>query len=481
MKTVIFGVFLLSVFLASFFVQAFAVETLLPLDFELESFMKTVDFYDYARTYANSVNMSGPPNKYHAYVYITYVNISDLQMIYVGLNNITYDEESYLTIPMQSLILHYKTENSSRDVLVSSNFLMLLAFNDTANSLYPNSPDMNDNLWSSFSMGADLSSLNETFPALNSQTEIIPLTHSTDKLQWYWGMKYTNLTAVWWETDISPANHTYNNKPRAITTYDELTFTYNLTLSPDMRRATLTENHIIGKMRDLWSFWDWFIIPFYNHYNSTGCYRYGNKVSDETVHDFIQNNQIKMSIVEFQKCVMLNLNTHSEADDGQNVTDTDRSVNKSIATYADDGEKIFETGFSAKETYKLYNPAETGYAVYNTTTRTSRIGGFAQNTNLFVFHMGFMKFLPILVAHASHSMYQKARDSLAEMSQADCLYIVAYPVYNGCRIEHDPIYTAYVSFTEVPEFPASALLPLLMVSVILIILYIKRKTPRPKN
>lgn len=67
-------------------------------------------------------------------------------------------------------------------------------------------------------------------------------------------MRYTDLTATWWRTWISPDNHTYNSWPMALVTYDELTFNYTLTLSPDTHTATLTENHVIGRVRDLWHF-----------------------------------------------------------------------------------------------------------------------------------------------------------------------------------------------------------------------------------
>src|SRR4030067_2339221 len=115
MRTTIFLAFLLiGMFLVGVILPAFAADTLVPSDFQSESFSKTIDFYDYARAYATSVNMSGPPNKYHAYVYMTYVNTSGLQMVYAGLSNVTYDEASYLTIPMQSIVMHYKSENRSR-------------------------------------------------------------------------------------------------------------------------------------------------------------------------------------------------------------------------------------------------------------------------------------------------------------------------------------------------------------------------------
>lgn len=478
----LFGILLICIASVGMMSQVLGADTLLATDFLLESWAKVVDYFDYARAYATLHGMAAPPTTYHAYVYMTYVNNTDVQMLYAGLSNITFNEERYYTIPTQTFMLHYKTENHSRDALVASNFLMLMAFNETEQSLYPDSPDMNDNLWSSFSMGFDFASAfpNASFPSLSSETSIIPLNHSPDKLQWSWGMKYTNLTAIWWRTYISPTNHTYQSWPMALTTYDELTFTYNLTMSPDTHLATLTENHVIGRIRDLWHFWGWFIIPFYNHYNNTGCYRYGNKISNETVYDFIQNNQIKMSIVNFQTSVMFDRNTYSLSAGGQNVTDNENMVSSSsITTYADDGEKIFDATFGSKETYKLYNytadNTETLFASHNATARTAKIDGFAENTDLFAFQIGFMKFLPLLIAYMHPQLYEKAKESITNMTRANYFYLIAYPTYSGYRVEHDPTFTAYVTYIAIPEFPENAILPLLIVFTIIAVLYIKRK------
>jgi hypothetical protein len=373
---------------------------------------------------------------------------------------------------------------------MASTFLMLMAFNETEQSIYLGSPDAYDNLWSSFSMGFNFRERfpNASFPSLNSKTEIIPLTHSDDKLQWSWGMRYTNLTAIWWRTYISPTNHTYHSKPMALTTYDELTFTYNLTISPETNTATLTENHVIGRIRDLWHFWGWFLVwPLYNHYNSTGCYRYGRKISNETVYDFLQRNQIKMSIVNFQTSVMLDRNTHSRASSGQNVTDNDVLVsNSSISTYTDDGEKIFDASFGTKETYKLYNytadSSENTYDIYNATARTSKIRGFSQNKNLFVFHLGLMKFLPLLVANMHSQLFQKAKENIMNMTRANYFYLIAYPTYSGYRVVHDPTFTVYLTTSTSPARPYPGLGPVLIIAVvavivILVVLFARRRKP----
>jgi len=462
------GILLVCITLASLVLPACAADTLLASDFKEESWAKTIDFFDYARAYALLHGMLPPPDNYHAYMYMTYVNTRGLHMLYAGLSNITFGGGAYFTIPIQTFMMHYKTENNSRDVLTASTFLMLMAFNETEQSIYPDSPDMYDNLWSSFSMGFDFSEKfpNASFPSMNSKTSIIPLSHSDDKLQWSWGMKYTNLTAIWWRTYISPTNHTYHSWPMAITTYDELTFTYNLTISPDTNMATLTENHVIGRIRDLWHFWGWFIIPFYNHYNSTGCYRYGNKISNETVYQFLQRNKIKMSIVNFQTSVMFDRNTYSLSSDGQNVTDSDILVsNSSISTYADDGEKILDASFGTKETYNLYNytadSSENTFDTYNATTRTCKIDGFAQNKNLFVFHIGLMKSLPLLVANMHSQLFQKAKESITNMTKANYFYLIAYPTYSGYRVVHDPTLTIYLTTSTTPAHPY--LVPVLII------------------
>jgi hypothetical protein len=482
-------ILLLSVFSISIILPAFAADTLQASDFQSGSFAKVVDYFDYGRAIAAAHNLTGPPSDYHANVYMTYVNTSGLQMLYAGMCNMTFGTTEYLTVPMQTFMMHYKSENNSRDVLMASNFLMLLAFNDTAQSLYPDSPDMNDNLWSSFSLGFNFSNYfpNDTFPSMDTQTEIFPLENSSNGLQWTWGMKYTNLTAVWWRTYISPTNHTYESRPMALTTYDELTFNYTLTISPDTHTATLTENHVIGRIRDLWDFRVWVILPLYNHYNSTGCYRSGSKVSDETVYDFLGNNQIKMSIVDFQTSTVIDHNnveqgTHSSTPNGQNVTDSEAPLsNSSITTYTNDGERLFSTAFGTKETYELYNytadPTETAFDTYSATARTVEISGFAQNMALFVYHIGFMKFLPLLVYSMNPRLYDAAATEITNMTRADYFYMIAYPVYSGYRVEHDPTYTVYINAESIPEFPATwVLIPLLAAAAFTAICTARRHT-----
>jgi hypothetical protein len=481
---------LITVTLTSIIAPTFAADTLTPADFQAESFSKTVDFMDYARTYAADHSMTPPPNSYHAYLYMNYINTSGLHLLYAGLDNITFGNGATFRIPMQTFIMHYKTNNQSRDVIMASTFLMLLAFNETGDSIHTNSPDTNDTLWASFSMGFDLTQLGATLPLLSSKTEQIPLQHSDDKLQWSWGMKYTNLTALWWRTWVDPINpHFENSWPVAITTYDELTFTYTLTIDPTAHTATLTENHVIGRMRHLLLFAGLFWI----NYNSTGTYWLGAKISNDTIYDFIYKNQIKMSIVNFQTSIMADHETYSLSADGQNVTDADKTVSDSdITTYADDGEKIFDANFGTKQDYKLYNytadPTETTYETYESTTRTSKIAGFAKNEGLFTYHIALMKFLPLLVVNMYPALFQKAVETIANMSRARYFYLIAYPEYSGFKVEHDPTFTAYIATSAAagtlapPNWGGIIVLVVIVAAVVIgLVVFVSRRKPKQQT
>jgi len=449
-----------------------ATDTLTPEDFLEISWSKTIDFFDYARSYASAHNLTPPSSDMHAYVHLTYINVGALQVLSWGLSNITTGTTT-LTIPTQTTLMHFTTQNESRHVVTVSSFVMLLAFNDTAESAYPGSPDVNDTLYASFSLGYDLGSMlpGSRFPELTCSSSYIPLTHSDDLLNWHWGMRYVNLTAFWWRIYIDPANPRYEAMfPFAMAVYDELTFTYNLTINPEMHTAKLIENHVIGRVRDFWRF-RWTPIPPHLsglHYNSTGCYLLdGSFVSDETVYNYLTARKISMSVINFQTTFLADRETYSKSGDGQNATDNDVDVSDSyVSTYTDTGEKVVNASFGAKETYNLFNytadPGETAYQTYHAVTRTCRIRGYARNP-IFTRHLWLMRFFPLFVAHMYKPLYNRARTHFTNMTRADYFYAISYPTYSGYRVEHDPTYTVYFSGVVIPEFPTQTLFVLALV------------------
>jgi hypothetical protein len=169
-----------------------------------------------------------------------------------------------------------------------------------------------------------------------------------------------------------------------------------------------------------------------------------------------------MSTVNFQATVILDHTAYFEAS-GADVQDGEVIVDDSvIESFADDGEKILDADFTTKESYKLFNytldHTETTYETYQTTTRTCKIDGFANNP-IFVVHTSLMRFIPVVVASMDPELYEAAKDHLLDMSYADYFYLTGYPEYSGYRIEHDPTIIAYCHLAgdEIPsdgDFPA---------------------------
>jgi len=451
-----------------------AADTLKPSDFQLEDWNKQVDFFDYVRTYAAQHGKTAPPNSSHAYLNLAYVNVSGFQMLSAGLINIT-DEENATIIPIQTTMMHYKSRDGLKDVVTASSFVMLMAFNETKNSIIDQWPDKNDTLYASFSLGYDLGELFEDSqkPDLNSKIEVVPLESSPNGLTWTWGMKYTNLAALWWKTSINPNNPTLDPRPIALTIYDELTFTYELKIDPDTGEATLNMNYTIGRMRDLWVFGWIILLPIAVHFDENGCYRLnGQQISDETIYDFLRNQGIKMSTVNFQGTVILDHSAYFESS-GADVQDKEVAINNSsIETYADDGEKLLDSDFATKEFYKLYNytldPEEKTYQTKQTITRTCKRAGFARNP-IFTIHTSLMRLIPVVLANMHPELYEQAKNHLLDMNYADYFYLTAYPEYDGYRIDHDPTITAYCHLL-VNEPQPEETLPLFMAVVVAIVL-----------
>jgi len=283
--------------------SVFASDIIDPENFNDESWSKTIDYLDYVDMYAVTHGKPRPPRGAQANIYMNYVNYSGVQMLYAGLSNITmgYGELS-VTSPIQTFMTHYKTEVKNRDMVSVSSFIMLMAYNESETTIYDGSPDKNDTLYASFSMGFDFSELLQNdAPNLNSQTTIFPLTHPEEN-KWSWGMTYTNLTAIWWNIRIDPNNSTFKSIPVAISVYEELTFTYDLVFDLESNSAQVVTDYVIGEMTDLWVIDDFvWIFPVIVHYNSSGCFKLNRELySTETIHQFLNKNNISMSMVFFQ-------------------------------------------------------------------------------------------------------------------------------------------------------------------------------------
>jgi hypothetical protein len=415
--------------------------TVTSTDFQAQSFSKVVDWYDYVRAYAqqNGFNTTAIQNE-HAYIYANYINVGGFQLFYSGLVNATHNGQ-FFTIPIQTFFEHFKTPGG-KDAITASSFISLVAFNETrTGDPYPNSPDHTDTVYASFSLGVNLTAL-PNHPTYVATSNIIPLT-STDQNHWTWGLNYTNLNAIWWKInpDPNPLLNTWDaNLPRGLAQYSQLTFNYALAIDPTAKTATLTTSYTVGRVTDLYLLTTHPAI----HLNSTGTYNLnGSLNSTQTVNQFLQARQMKLSIVLSQKTILAtpvtDKTTTGASVDNDNSTDVTHSA---VTTFAPDGESIAKADFGVKSSYNLYNTTSGQTTQYSVNTRTVSRSAWGGNP-VFWLQNTFMGFLPLFVAHVDPGLLQAARTGTANFVVADYLYIISYPTWGGYKIVNDPQYQAF--------------------------------------
>jgi hypothetical protein len=434
-------------FLVPLATRSASAETVSNGDFQAQSFSKVVDWYSYVRQYAAAHNLTAPPTTDHAYIYANFINVGGFQLFYAGLVNATHNG-MFVTVPLQTFFEHYKTIGG-KDVITTSSFLSLVSFRENSTTLYPNSPDRYDEVYASFSLGVNLAALAGHPVTYVASSQITPLTQ-VDSLHYTWGLRYTNLNAIWWK--INPDPYALlpwdQNVPRGFAQYNELMFNYALTIDPSSRTATLTTTYTIGRVTDLYLL----TTSPVTHLNSTGTYYLnGTKVatpSAPNVYQYLQAKQFKLSIVLANKAIIASHTISDKDDSGANVDNSNSTdvTHTSVTTTADDGDKIFQANFGVKPTYKLYNytadSSENAYATNYVNARTVDVHGWGGNP-VFGFQNTFMGFLPLFVANVDPGLIQQAKTGLVSFTTADYLYIISYPTWGGYKIVHDPDYTAF--------------------------------------
>jgi hypothetical protein len=82
-----------------------------------------------------------------------------------------------------------------------------------------------------------------------------------------------------------------------------------------------------------------------------------------------------------------------------------------------------------------------------------------------------MKFLPAVVVHMYPALFAKSLSTIANMSRANYFYIIAYPEYSGYRIEHDPIFTAFIAAESntTAEQPPAGVGGIIIIGIIILV------------
>jgi hypothetical protein len=430
--TLVIFLFLSSARLSS----VYASETITPNDFTQGSWSKTIDLFDYARKNAETIKGPPPPAEWTSNLEINYINEKGVKLLYMGFAGVDFGKAEF-QLPLQSFVERFTTVNGD-EAMTASSFLMLMAFSDSTNSLYSGSPDKNDDLWASFTMGTDFSELYPAgkTPKLQSSVEITSMKSSSDKNEWTWGMKYKDLGALWWSVGVNGPNIL----PAAYCIYNELGFNYKLVILPAEGKARLFVTYTIGEIRDLWTLDHVGFLPVIKHYNDTGTYNFKERISTENVHAYLESNKISMSIVMTQRSWVADKVTENKLN-GSVISEGVDTSTGTIQTSTLNGQKVLDVSFGEKKTYKL--DTVEGQKTYDAVTRTANVTYYADNP-LLKLQNSLLFYGNSLMAKMFNEKYSESAKTWMDATKADYLFITSYPTYSGYKVTHDPVYTAYI-------------------------------------
>lgn len=358
---------------------------------------------------------------------VSYVNQSNVQAFLVAMHSVTNTENGTGTLPYQLFGMHFITD-SGEEVFISALFAFLLAYNDTNNNSIPD-PE-NEKLFHVIPFGAR-KDLNDTYPlkVTNIDVEKISDTH------YRFGMKYENLYALVTENYV--ASHIY--KTGWIAKFTELQIVYDITFNEDTGEVTAETFYNIGEVTELWGVL--LGIPIKADPNDIPD-NFGLAAA-HYVTVFTSKFDVKGS------------------DSGHTIaTNVTKPIDEDI-TIEVRKERAFEIGFRGD--YTLYDglgqvQKESSPAI------NILLQARPMDLSLVLWQLGFsaniFSFMAYSLSDYVQDLYKSPQDlkdkSLNPFNKygfrASALwYVVCFPEWNGHRIEHDPVYTAYASTEPVDK------------------------------
>jgi len=388
----------------------------------------------------------------------SYVNCQEVQAFLLALNMIE-NESGVGTVPFQLFGMHYYTPEG-REVFIGAVLAFLMAFDDTYDGTGPGSngvPDPGNELVYfivPFGLSAVLDG--EYVPEVNVQ--------AVEKLgegHYRFGIQYLNLYAF-----VSPnflASFVY--RTGWIAKFSELTVTYEITVDVDAGEVRAETWYVLGEVTELWLLFAGIPIPLDPH------------ELPETMG---------VSVVHF-------VTVFTSRYQGASGNSTGTTLNPGVTTpleedivlkVGSDSERAMMIG--TRGTFDLINET-TDYVIKDDEPAMSAILGARLDELLMVaWQLGFAGGAMSIFAYALSDHVQDEYDSPLDLAERSLLplnpdgfianplwYAVSFPQWNGYRVVHDPVYTAYTSFeagdTSEPLNFGGILVILLIVVVVAVI------------
>lgn len=360
----------------------------------------------------------------------SYVNFEDVQAFLLCLNMIE-NSNGTGTLPFQLLKMHNRTPEN-REVFIAAELAFLMAFDDTYNGTGPGQnglpdPGHEDVLYVvPFGISGTLSS------AYPPQVNV----HAVQKLgdgHYRFGIQYLNLYAF-----VSP-NFLASAILRTgwIAKFSELTIDYEITMDNTTGVVKAETWYTLGQVTELWAVFLGLPIP----------------ANPRDIPD-------TMGI-----CVVHFVTVFTSRYQGASTNATGAAINTNInAPVSDDivlkvgdnGERAMKIG--TRGTFDLINETS-GLTVKNDQPALNAIvGAQAVDLVLVAWQLGFAAGAMSVFAYALSDHVQVTYQGPLDLAQGSLLptnregfnayplwYAVSFPQWNGYRVVHDPVYTAYTN------------------------------------
>lgn len=388
----------------------------------------------------------------------SFVNYKNVQAFLLALNMVENDNGSG-TIPFQLFGMHYLTPEG-REVFIGAVLAFLMAFDDTYNGTGPGQNGLPDPGHEPvyyvipFGLGSALED-EDYMPEVEVQ-EVEELGEG----HFRFGIQYTNLYAFVTQNYLA----SLVLRTGWIAKFSELTVNYEITMNNETGEVRAETWYTIGEVTELWLILLGIPIP-------------------ADPHALPENMGI--SVVHFVTVFTSKYQGASGNVTGNTInTGINAPIEEDIVLrVGDDSERAMKIG--TRGTFDLVNES-TDYVIKDDEDAMNAVVG-AQLVDLLLvaWQLGFAAGAMSIFAYALSDHVQETYDGpldLADRSlsplNADGFnayplwYAVSFPQWNGYRVVHDPVYTAYTSFDSPPTDDDTPFDPAGLIVLIFIVLVV---------
>ncbi len=398
---------------------------------------------------------------------ISYVNYADVQAFLVAFKTIENDNGTG-TLPYQMYGMHYFTPNGE-EVFIGALLAFLMVYDDTNNNSIPN-PDLPDNerIYYVIPFGV-AGSINET-GSYEPVVTAIPAKEISEG-HYQFGMRYQNLYAYVSQNPLlGIALHS-----GWIAKFSELKIIYDITIDDETGEVKTETYYTIGQVTELWAFVFGIPVP-------SDPLELPDSLGLSAVH-FVTIFTSKYSVKGETSGNTLSPNKNQLASENVSIAVGEKNERAFAIRFMGDFDLVDD---ATGNTIEKDNPA------YNILVQAK-----LNDLLLVWWQLGFSGALMSVFAFGLSEYVREKYDSPRDLAQRSLnplnpdgygvralWYAVCFPSWNGLRIVHDPVYTAY--FGDVPSEKEEGLCgtgALIIVGGICIpsISFVSKKTKRKKR